>query len=103
MREAVQAIEKQFATHVLSSSKHYENLGEQEEALTTANLARERLRPTIKKTAKDLEVMTGTLSVEYLEKIVALSERLRDEWQQVNKKYKERHQVRKLSRLHVFD
>ena len=43
--------------------------------------------------------MTGTLSVEYLEKIVALSERLRDEWQQVNKKYKERHQVRKLDRI----
>ena len=93
MREAVQAIDKQFKTHVLSSSKHYENLEEQEEALTTANLALERLRPTIKKTAKDLEVMTGTLSVEYLEKIVALSEKLRDEWQQVNKKYKERHQA----------
>ena len=44
-------------------------------------------------------IMTGTLSVEYLEKIVALSERLRDEWQQVNKKYKERHQVRKLHSL----
>ena len=93
MREAVAAIDKQFNTHVLSSSKHYENLEEQEEALTTANLALERLRPTIKKTAKDLEVMTGALSVEYLEKIVALSERLRDEWQQVNKRYKERHQT----------
>jgi hypothetical protein len=35
--------------------------------------------------------MTGSLSVEFLEKIVGLSEKLRDEWQQVNKKYRERH------------
>ena len=56
----------------------------------TVRQALDKLRPTIKKTAKDLEVLTGSLSVEYLEKIVALSEKLRDEWQMVNKNYSER-------------
>jgi uncharacterized protein YukE len=55
MREAVGAIGRQFKTQVLSSSKQYERLEEQEEALATVNQALERLRPAIKNAAKDLE------------------------------------------------
>ena len=93
MRDAVVAIKEQFKTQVLINSKQYENLEEQREALATVNGALERLRPTIKKTAKDLEVMTGSLSVEFLEKIVSMSEKLRDEWQEINRRYKERHSL----------
>ena len=92
MREAVTAIDRQLNTQVLAG-KPFENLSEQEKALDLAKMALEKLRPTIKKTAKDLEVLTGSLSVEYLEKIVALSEKLRDEWQSVNKRYTERQAV----------
>jgi len=90
MREAVEAVDRQLGTQLLSSGKHYESLNEQGEALETAKNALERLRPTIKKTAKDLEALTGSLSVEYLEKVVVQSERLRDEWQRVNKRFRDR-------------
>ena len=89
MREAVSAIDRQLRTHVLAN-KPFENLGEQEKALDIVKLALDRLRPTIKRTAKDLEVLTGSLTVDYLEKIVALSEKLRDEWQEANRRYSER-------------
>jgi hypothetical protein len=70
MREAVSAIDRQLRTQVLSN-KQYENLPLQAEALETAKNALEKLRPTMKMTAKDLESLTGSLTVEYLEKIVA--------------------------------
>lgn len=89
MRDAVAAVDRQLKTQVLSN-KQYENLPLQATALETAKSALEKLRPTIKKTAKDLEALTGSLSVEYLEKIVGQSEKLRDEWQEVNRKYSER-------------
>lgn len=92
MREAVAAIEKQLKTEVLSN-KIFEHLEEQEKALNTVSEALEKLRPTIKRAAKDLEGMTGALSVEYLEKIVALSEKLRDEWSLVNQHFSERQAV----------
>ncbi len=92
MREAVEAVDRQLRTQVLSGpGKRYENLPEQARALDTCRDALETLRPTIKRTAKDLEALTGSLSVEYLEKIVALSERLRDEWQRINRRFSERH------------
>ena len=90
MRQAVTAIERQLDTQVLANKK-YEKLDDQRHALEIVRHALEKLRPTIKKTAKDLEVLTGCLSVEYLEKIVGLSEKLRDEWQQVNQRYNKRH------------
>eukprot|EP00094_Tigriopus_californicus_P012072 TCALIF_11665-PA protein Name:"Similar to DMD Dystrophin (Gallus gallus)" AED:0.11 eAED:0.12 QI:11/0.44/0.31/0.89/0.88/0.89/19/143/3398 len=90
MREVVAAIDRQLKTQVLSS-KQYESLPLQASALETVKEALEKLRPSIKKTAKDLDVLTGSLSVEYLERIVGQSEKLKTEWQGVNKKYGERH------------
>ncbi len=97
MREAVSAVDGQLRTQILSG-KTFENLSEQADALETCKSALETLRPTIKKTAKDLEVLTGSLSVEYLERIVALSERLRDEWQVINRKFSDRHTLWKESK-----
>lgn len=92
MREVVAAIDRQLKTQVLSS-KQYESLPLQASALETVKEALEKLRPSIKKTAKDLDVLTGSLSVEYLERIVGQSEKLKCEWQGVNKRFGERQAI----------
>jgi hypothetical protein len=92
MREAVKAIERQMTTQVLAG-KVFENLEDQSQALQTVKEALETLRPNIRGTAKDLEVLTGSLSLEYLEKIVIISEKLRDEWREVKRNYSERYNL----------
>ena len=77
MREAVSAVDRQLRTQVLAS-KPYESLDQQAEALLTASQAIERLRPMIKRTGLELNAMSGAISVEYLENVVSLSEKVRN-------------------------
>ena len=52
--------------------------------------ALEKLRATSKRIEKDLEVLYGTLSMEYFEKITGQSEKFRKEMERANQKYIER-------------
>jgi len=86
MREALAAVEKHLHTTILNGKK-FENLALQNEQLGRVNNALETLRPKVKQTEKDVELMSGSLSMEYFEKLTALGEKFRQEWRQVNEDY----------------
>lgn len=44
------------------------------------NNALETLRPEVKQTERDVELISGSLSMEYFEKRTALGEKFRQEW-----------------------
>merc|ERR1719410_2483228 len=86
VREAVNAVDKQLNTSVLTGRK-YEKLSSQQETLDRVKSAVDTLKPNVKKLEKDLELISGSVSMEYFEKLTSLGEKCREEWASVNKKY----------------
>ena len=86
VREAVSAIDKQLNTSVFANKK-YEKLSAQHETLERVKSALDTLKPNIKKLEKDLELMSGSVSMEYFEKLTSIGEKCREEWGHVNKKF----------------
>ena len=86
VREAVSAVDKQLCLSVVTGKK-YERLGAQLETLDRVKAAVDTLRPNVKKLEKDLELMSGSVSMEYFEKLTSMGEKCREEWASVNKKY----------------
>ena len=92
MREAVSAVQKQLSLSVLTGKK-YEKLELQGETLDRVKSALETLKPKVKKTEKDLELVSGSLSMEYFEKLTSQGEKCREEWVKVNKDYVEKRKL----------
>ena len=80
------AVDKQLCLSVVTGKK-YERLGAQLETLDRVKAAVDTLRPNVKKLEKDLELMSGSVSMEYFEKLTSMGEKCREEWASVNKKY----------------
>ena len=74
VREAVNAVDKQLNTSVFSSKK-YEKLQPQQDTLDRVKSALETLKPNIKKLEKDLELINGSVSMEYFEKLTSIGEK----------------------------
>ena len=92
VREAVSAVQKQLSLSVLTGKK-FEKLELQAETLDRVKSALETLKPKVKKTEKDLELVSGSLSMEYFEKLTSQGEKCHDEWVKVNKEYQEKRKV----------
>ena len=92
VREAVSAVQKQLSLSVLTGKK-FEKLEMQGETLDGVKSALETLKPKVKKTAKDLELVSGSLSMEYFEKLTSQGEKCREEWVRVNHGYQEKRKV----------
>jgi len=92
VREAVNAVQKQLTLSVLTGSK-FDKLEMQGETLDRVKSALETLKPKVKKTEKDLELVSGSLSMEYFEKLTSLGEKCRGEWTKVNQGYQEKRRV----------
>ena len=92
VREAVSAVDKQLNTSVLTGRK-YEKLSSQQETLERVKSAVDTLKPNVKKLEKDLELMSGSVSMEYFEKLTSMGEKCREEWAGVNKKYQTKKKV----------
>ena len=94
MQEALSAVRKQLDTSILHG-RRYENLNLQAEMLERIKQALETLRPKVKKTMSDIDMVSGALSMEYFDKLTALGERLRRDWKEINEDYGSREQTRR--------
>ncbi len=90
LMEAIRAVERQLNTQVLNGVRPYENLAVQAEALSTVKNALDRLKPSIRQTDQELERLSGTLSMEYFDRLSAKSATLHSEWERIKAKYEER-------------
>ena len=89
MQEALSALRNQLDTSILHG-KQFENINLQAEMLERMKAALETLRPKVKKTMSDIDVVSGALSMEYFDKLTALGERLRRDWKEINEDYVDR-------------
>ena len=95
LRNAIKAINRQLGTQILSG-KELENLKLQKESLNTVKEALEKLKALVVAAEKDTESLfssDGSMSVEFLEKLTGLNEKLQEEWKWVNNRYSERQSV----------
>ena len=95
LRNAIKAINRQLGTQILSG-KELENLKLQRESLHTVKEALEKLKGLVITAEKDTESLfssDGSMSVEFLEKLTGLNEKLQEEWKWVNTRYSERNTV----------
>ena len=92
LRNAIKAINRQLGTQILSG-RELENLKLQKETLDTVKEALDRLKTKVQAAEKDVESLFsshGSMSVEFLEKLTGLNEKLQEEWKWVNNRYNER-------------
>ena len=92
LRNAIKAINRQLGTQILSG-KELENLTLQRETLDTVKEALDKLRTLVITAEKDIESLFsshGSMSIEFLEKLTGLNEKLQEEWKWVNNRYIER-------------
>ena len=86
LREAISAIDTQLDLSVLKGKK-YENFQAKQETLDRAKTAFETLKPNMKKLDKDLELVSGSVSIECFENLTGLGEKFREEWRTVSEKF----------------
>jgi hypothetical protein len=92
LRNAIKAINRQLGTQILSG-KELENLTLQKETLETVKEALDKLKTLVITAEKDIESLFsshGSMSIEFLEKLTGLNEKLQEEWKWVNNRYIER-------------
>lgn len=93
MLDALAAIDRQLETQILSSDRPCENLPAQSEALATVKNALDRLRPSLRQTDMDLDKLSGSLSMEYFEKLSNSNSQLHNQWDKVRHKYAQRQEL----------
>jgi hypothetical protein len=86
LQEALTAVRGQLDTSIMRG-RRYENLSMQADTLEKVRTALESLRPRLKKTYADMELVSGSLSMEYFDKLTARGEKLREEWKEVNEAF----------------
>jgi hypothetical protein len=86
LQEALVAVNHQLDTSFMTG-RRYENLGLQADTLEKVRTALESLKPRLKKAFADMELVSGSLSMEYFDKLTARGEKLRDEWREVNEAF----------------
>jgi hypothetical protein len=86
LQEALVAVNHQLDTSIMTG-RRYENLGLQADTLEKVRTALESLRPRLKKAFADMELVSGSLSMEYFDKLTARGEKLREEWREVNEAF----------------
>ena len=86
LSEAIHAVNTQLDLSVLTSLK-YEKMEEQQDTLDRVKVAIDSLKPNVKKLEKDLELSSGSLSMECFEHLTTMSEKFRKDWATVNDKY----------------
>ena len=92
LRNAIKAINRQLGTQILCG-KELENLKLQKETLDTVKEALDKLKSMVQIAETDIESLfssDGSMSVEFLEKLTGLNEKLQEEWKWVNNRYNER-------------
>ena len=92
MKEALSAVRSQLETSIMTGKK-YENMELQSEMLDKVRRALDTLRPKVKKTMSDIDVVSGALSMEYFDKLTAQGERLRQEWKEINEDFSVRESI----------
>jgi hypothetical protein len=86
LQEALAAVRGQLDTSLMRG-RRYENLSLQADTLEKVRTALESLRPRLKKAYADMELVSGSLSMEYFDKLTARGEKLREEWKEVNEAF----------------
>jgi hypothetical protein len=86
LQEALVAVNHQLDTSFMTG-RRYENLGLQADTLEKVRTALESLKPRLKKAFADMELVSGSLSMEYFDKLTARGEKLREEWREVNEAF----------------
>ena len=72
-------MQKQFSLYVLTGKK-FEKLEVQDETLGWVRSALETIKSKVKKTEKDLELVSASLPMEYFEKLIIQGEKCHEEW-----------------------
>ena len=80
------AVRAQLDTSIMTG-RRYENLNLQADTLEKVRAALESLKPRLKKAYADMELVSGSLSMEYFDKLTARGEKLREEWREVNEAF----------------
>ena len=75
-------MQKQFSLYVLTGKK-FEKLEVQDETLGWVRSALETIKSKVKKTEKDLELVSASLPMEYFEKLIIQGEKCHEEWVKV--------------------
>jgi hypothetical protein len=86
LQEALVAVSAQLETSIMTG-RRYENLNLQWDTLEKVRTALESLKPRLKKAFADMELVSGSLSMEYFDKLTARGEKLREEWREVNEAF----------------
>ena len=86
LQEALAAVCAQLDTSIMTG-RRYENLNLQADTLEKVRAALESLKPRLKKAYADMELVSGSLSMEYFDKLTARGEKLREEWREVNEAF----------------
>ena len=89
LRTAIAAINRQLDSQLLHG-KQYESLNLQQKALDTVKNALDKLKPMVRTTEKDFEFLSGSMSIEAVEKLTGVNEKLQSEWTTVNGKFTHR-------------
>ena len=100
LRAAISTINRQLDSQLLHVKQH-ESLHLQEKALDTVKIALDKLKPMLRTTDRDFENIYGSMSIEGVEKLTGLNEKLQKEWKEAVVKYERRKDIWENSSLIV--